>query len=373
MAVTQFRTPQIRDSQITTAKVVNSAITTAKIADLNVTTGKLASDAVISTKIAADAVNARTINVDVAGSNITQEASGALALATAITVKTVDASGAITADSVTATTITATGALTADSVSATTITATGTLTGSTVAAIGNLTAGGDLDVSGAADVVGAFTANSVGATTITATKAITGSTIASNGNLTAGGTATVTGAITGSTVAATGNMTVGNKLTTKELIVTSKTWLQGTTTFIYATNLVVADNMIVLNTGVTGSNVVDIGITGDRGDSPDVAIYWDETGNKWVIDDGTGAKEIATVGAGAGQVVGEVKTAGVGTTLTSFSLSNTPTAGTLALYFNGQRWRGDGNDYTVSGTAVTLLAASLIGGQDVVLSDYNYV
>jgi hypothetical protein len=47
---------------------------------------------------------------------------------------------------------------------------------------------------------------------------------------------------------------------------------------------------------------------------------------------------------------------------TSFTLANTPTSGTVKLYLNGQRLRsGSGNDYTISGTTITMGIAPVSG------------
>lgn len=47
---------------------------------------------------------------------------------------------------------------------------------------------------------------------------------------------------------------------------------------------------------------------------------------------------------------------------TAFTLANTPLSGTEELYLNGvQQDAGAGNDYTISGTAITMLAAPLSG------------
>lgn len=56
---------------------------------------------------------------------------------------------------------------------------------------------------------------------------------------------------------------------------------------------------------------------------------------------------------------------------TTFTLAHTPNAGTVALYGNGQRLlSGAGNDYTISGSTITILEGSYSAGT--VLADYNY-
>lgn len=54
---------------------------------------------------------------------------------------------------------------------------------------------------------------------------------------------------------------------------------------------------------------------------------------------------------------------------TTFTLANTPTAGTVKLYLNGVRQKsGAGNDYTISTTTITMTTAPVSG--DVLLVDY---
>lgn len=54
---------------------------------------------------------------------------------------------------------------------------------------------------------------------------------------------------------------------------------------------------------------------------------------------------------------------------TSFTLANTPTAGTLKLYLNGIRLKsGAGNDYTISTNTITMTTAPISG--DVLIADY---
>lgn len=54
---------------------------------------------------------------------------------------------------------------------------------------------------------------------------------------------------------------------------------------------------------------------------------------------------------------------------TTFTLANTPTAGTVKLYLNGVRQKsGAGNDYTITTTTITMTTAPVSG--DVLLVDY---
>lgn len=61
-------------------------------------------------------------------------------------------------------------------------------------------------------------------------------------------------------------------------------------------------------------------------------------------------------------VYSEVPSGAINGSNTSFSLANTPVAGSVRLYLNGLRQRaGAGNDYTISGATITMLTAPLSG------------
>jgi hypothetical protein len=81
-----------------------------------------------------------------------------------------------------------------------------------------------------------------------------------------------------------GDLTVGGNLT-----------VNGTTTTLNTETLSIEDNIIVLNNGVTGSPTTNAGIEVERGTSPNVAIRWNETSDKWEFtDDGSTYYDIAS-------------------------------------------------------------------------------
>jgi len=80
----------------------------------------------------------------------------------------------------------------------------------------------------------------------------------------------------------------------------------------------------------------------------------------------------AAVAAGGGLsasnfVTAEVPSGSINSSNTAFTLANTPTAGTVKIYRNGQR-QIVGTDYTISGTAITYLYAPTTG--DSLIADY---
>jgi hypothetical protein len=100
------------------------------------------------------------------------------------------------------------------------------------------------------------------------------------------------------TVGLPNNVTIGGTLT-----VTGDLLVSGTTTTLNTSELLVEDNLILLNSGVTGTPTLDAGLEVERGTYTNAQIYWNETENAWHLkspgDDTNPATdaEIATVGA----------------------------------------------------------------------------
>ncbi len=77
--------------------------------------------------------------------------------------------------------------------------------------------------------------------------------------------------------------------------------VSGTTTTVNSQELLVADNQIVLNSGVTGAPSLDALITVERGTSADTSLRWNESSDKWELtNDGSNFYEIVTAGGGTG-------------------------------------------------------------------------
>jgi len=97
------------------------------------------------------------------------------------------------------------------------------------------------------------------------------------------------------TIGLPANVVIANNLT-----VTGDLTVSGNTTTLNTANLNVEDNFILLNSGVTASPNLNAGLEVERGTSPNVAIRWNETTDKWEFTtDGTNYTEF---GAGAGGV-----------------------------------------------------------------------
>jgi hypothetical protein len=88
------------------------------------------------------------------------------------------------------------------------------------------------------------------------------------------------------------------------------------------------------------------------------------SGRTWTLPNKDG-----TVMLTADLVGEEIPSGTINGSNTSFSLANTPLAGSLLLYQNGIRLRsGAGNDYTISGATITMITAPVTG--DLLLATY---
>lgn len=87
------------------------------------------------------------------------------------------------------------------------------------------------------------------------------------------------------------DVTIGGSLTvTGDLIVS------GSATTLNTETLLVEDNLIVLNSNVTGTPALDAGIEVERGDDPNASFFWDESENKWTANDGTTSTAVSLEG-----------------------------------------------------------------------------
>ena len=90
----------------------------------------------------------------------------------------------------------------------------------------------------------------------------------------------------------TGTVTVSNDLT-----VTGNLTVNGTNTILNTETLSIEDNIIVLNSNVSASPILNAGIEVERGTSSNVLIRWNETNGQWEFtNDGTTYGDIAALG-----------------------------------------------------------------------------
>lgn len=69
-----------------------------------------------------------------------------------------------------------------------------------------------------------------------------------------------------------------------DLVVGGNLTVSGSTTYLNTATLTVEDNIVLLNSNVTGTPTADAGIEVERGDYTNTSLYWDESANKWVVD-----------------------------------------------------------------------------------------
>ena len=123
----------------------------------------------------------------------------------------------------------------------------------------------------------------------------TGVTLTNN----SGETATPTIAI-GQAVGTGASVTFAQITTTGDVVVGGNLTVSGNTTTVNTEQLNVEDNIITLNSGVTGAPTLNSGIEVNRGTSTDVSILWNETTDKWAFtNDGTNYANLGDVTAAA--------------------------------------------------------------------------
>jgi hypothetical protein len=132
---------------------------------------------------------------------------------------------------------------------------------------------------------GDVTMDDAGAVTIAANSVALGTDTTGNyvASLTAGTGVTVGGAAEGGTpsvaigqaVATTSNVTFNN------LVVDGTLTVNGATTTVDTTNILVEDPLMFLSSGATGSASVDAGLVIERGDDTNVGFIWDESADQW--------------------------------------------------------------------------------------------
>lgn len=149
------------------------------------------------------------------------------------------------------------------------------------------------------------------------------------------------------------NVTIGGALT-----VTGDLTVNGTTTTLNTTDLVVEDNIIVLNSNVTGSPTLNAGIEVERGTSTNSSLIWDETADKWKAGLAGSETEISLAGhthastdiTDWAEAVQDTSSSMItGATHSGISVSYNDGAGTLAITNTGVT-SVNGNTGSVSAT-----------------------
>ena len=97
---------------------------------------------------------------------------------------------------------------------------------------------------------------------------------------------------------ADGTRAASSLTVTNDLTVNGNLTVNGTTTTLNTETLAVEDNIVVLNSGVTGSPTTNAGIEVERGTSTNVLLRWNETTDTWQFtNDGTNYTDLGAGGA----------------------------------------------------------------------------
>jgi hypothetical protein len=160
-------------------------------------------------------------------------------------------------------------------------------------------------------------------------------------------------------VTTTGNASVGGNL-----VVTGNLTVQGNTTTLNTETLAVEDNLVVLNSNVTGSPTLDAGVEIERGTSDNAVLKWNETDDKWQIGVGNTFANIATTADVAGVSIAVLDDIG------DVAITGDPTG--QFLKYNGSAWinesvatsftaAGDTGNVTITSGSDTLTIAGGVG------------
>jgi len=108
----------------------------------------------------------------------------------------------------------------------------------------------------------------------------------------------VDGTLTSDDITSTNISVAGNATITGNLIV------QGTTTTVDSNTVTIGDNIIVLNKDESGTPSQNAGIEIERGNSTNVSLLWNESGDYWQVNDGSTTSKLLTAGNFAASFTG---------------------------------------------------------------------
>ena len=281
----EVQTVEIEDNAVTEAKIATGAVTSAKIldgtivnADINASAGIALSKLATSTAGNIIVYNSSGVPTSVAETgDVTISDTGVTAIASGVIVN---------ADINSAADIALTKLATGTQGTVIVHNASGVPTATAIS--------GDITISN--NGVATIAANSVALGTdttgdyVSSLVAGTGVTLSNN----SGESATPTIAIDQS-VATSASLTFAQVTTTGNVVVGGDLTVNGTTTTLNTDTLAVEDNIIVLNSNVTATPVLNAGIEVERGTSANVSVRWNETSDTWeVTNDGATYGNVVT-------------------------------------------------------------------------------
>ena len=157
--------------------------------------------------------------------------------------------------------------------------------GGQVSLSSGLSVGENVSIAGTLSVAGHTNISSLRATTIVGSSLDAGS-----------GEIKTTGAVnSGSLNAGSGLIQTTGNIKGKDLTLTGDLTVNGTTTSLDTTNLLIEDNIVVLNKNQTGTpeSTLKSGFEIERGDSTNSKLFWDENDDTWKLDIAGTVKTIA--------------------------------------------------------------------------------
>ena len=137
-------------------------------------------------------------------------------------------------------------------------------------------------------------------------------------------------------------------------IVPGNLTVSGDTTTLNTATLLVEDNLIVLNSNITGTPATDAGIEVERGDYTNASLYWNETANSWYV--GVPGDSASAATATALSLAGHTHSTGDITGLQEFVEDTVATSFTDSGTIDFTYTDNSGSAGTI--TAAVLLAAS---------------
>jgi hypothetical protein len=141
-----------------------------------------------------------------------------------------------------------------------------------------------------------------------------------------------------------------------DVTVTGNLTVNGTMTTMNTQTVTVEDNILLLNSNVTGAPTTDSGIEIERGTSPNVTLQWDETTDAWEFNDTSGSPILQAFDTGDVEITGDLLINEVGSN-TSLTFDIDKDNDSLVETFT---WQTDGS--------VSLMTLDEIGALDVLLS-----
>jgi len=287
-----------------TVTLPSGTVTSAMIADGTIVNADISSSA--------DIADSKLATISTAG-KVSNSATTASASAGNSTIVARDGSGNFAAGTITA-------ALSGNASTATTLATTRAIEIS-----GDVTGTANFDGSAAINIVTTIAANSVALGTDTSGSYVaslvagTGVTLTNNSGESATPTIAIGQAVGTSDSVTFDNLTISGNLT-----------VSGTTTTVNTNEILLEDNIITLNSGITGAPSTDAGIEVERGTSANVKLIFNETTDKWqTTNDGSAYYDIVTTNTAAAQVTAAAVIAAAGGDGTAGQAITTNGAGAL--------------------------------------------